>query len=126
MKPCEAEIPVGSCRTLGATLARVGDKWSMLIIWSLEDRSRRFNELRRGIGISQKVLTSALRGLERDGYLVRTVTPTVPPRVDYALTDMGREVLGPVRALAQWALAQNDRIEGARKRFDEGARRSLG
>ena len=126
MKPCEVEIPVGSCRTLGATLARVGDKWSMLIIWSLEDRSRRFNELRRGIGISQKVLTSALRGLERDGYLVRTVTPTVPPRVDYALTDMGREVLGPVRALAQWALAQNDRIEGARKRFDEGARRSPG
>ena len=126
MKPCEAEIPVGSCRTLGTTLARVGDKWSMLIIWSLEDRSRRFNELRRGIGISQKVLTSALRGLERDGYLVRTVTPTVPPRVDYALTDMGREVLGPVRALAQWALAQNDRIEGARKRFDEGARRSPG
>ncbi len=119
MKPCEAELPVGSCRTLGATLSRVGDKWSMLIIWSLEDRSRRFNELRRGIGISQKVLTSALRGLERDGYLVRTVTPTVPPRVDYALTDMGREVLGPVRALARWALAQNDRIENARKRFDE-------
>ncbi len=124
MKPCEAEIPSGSCRTLGATLARVGDKWSMLIIWSLEDRSRRFNELRRAIGVSQKVLTSALRGLERDGFLVRTVTLTVPPRVDYALTDMGREVLGPVRTLARWALAQNDRIESARKRFDESACKS--
>ena len=124
MKPCDAEVPARACQTLGATLARVGDRWSMLIIWSLEDRSRRFNELRRALGISQKVLTSTLRGLERDGYVVRTVTPTVPPRVDYALTEMGREALGPVRALARWAVAQNDRIENARQRFDDSARKS--
>ena len=119
MKPCEAEIPPGLCGVLDATLARVGDKWSMLIVWSLENGPLRFNELRRRIGISQKVLTASLRGLERDGYLTRSVTPTVPQRVDYALTDMGREVLGPVRGLAQWASRQNERIESARRRYDE-------
>ncbi len=75
----------------------------------------RFNALRRRIGVSQKVLTSTLRGLERDGYLTRTVTPTKPSRVDYELTDLGREVLGPVRALAAWALAQTGRIDEARR-----------
>ena len=119
VKSCETEIPAGSCGVLGATLARVGDKWSMLIIWSLEDGPLRFNELRRRVGISQKVLTAGLRGLERDGYLTRSVTPTVPPRVDYALTDMGREVLGPVRGLARWASGQSERIESARRRYDE-------
>ncbi len=104
---------------LVATLARVGDKWSMLTIVSLEDGSLRFNTLRRRIGISQKVLTSTLRGLERDGYITRRVTPTKPPQVDYDLTDMGREVLGPVRALAGWALGQTKRIEEARRRYDE-------
>ncbi len=119
MKPCALDIPIETCRLLAATLARVGDKWSMMIIVSLEDGSLRFNELRRRIGVSQKVLTSVLRGLERDGYLVRTVTPTKPPRVDYGLTDMGREVLDPVRALAMWALGRSDRIAQARRRYDE-------
>ena len=89
-----------TCRLLVATLARVGDKWSMLIIVSLEDGAVRFNALRRRIGVTQKVLASTLRGLERDGYVTRTTAPTIPPRVDYALTDMGREILVPVRALA--------------------------
>ena len=119
MKPCVSDLPIETCRLLTATLARVGDKWSMMTIVSLEDGSLRFNELRRRIGISQKVLTSTLRGLERDGYVVRTVTPTQPPRVDYDLTDMGREVLGPVRSLALWALGQSQRIEQARRRYDE-------
>ena len=104
---------------LVATLARVGDKWSMLTIVSLEGGGMRFNALRRRIGISQKVLTSTLRGLERDGYVTRTVLPTKPPQVDYSLTDMGREVLGPVRALAGWALGQAERIKEARRRYDE-------
>ena len=104
---------------LTATLARVGDKWSMLTIVSLEDGCLHFNALRRRLGISQKVLTSTLRGLQRDGYVTRTETPTKPPRGDYDLTDMGREVLGPVRALAGWALGQVHRIEEARKRYDE-------
>ena len=119
MKPCVSELPVETCRTLGATLARVGDKWSMMTIVSLEDGSLRFSELRRRIGISQKMLTSTLRGLERDGYVTRTVTPSSLPRVDYALTDMGREVLGPVRALAAWALGQTERIEAARLSYDQ-------
>ncbi len=118
-KPCMTELPAETCRTLTATLARVGDKWSMLTIVSLEDEGQRFNVLRRRIGISQKVLTSTLRGLERDGYITRTVTPARPPRVKYGLTDMGREVLGPVRALAAWALGQAERIEQARRRYDE-------
>ena len=121
MKPCVSELPPETCRLLAATLARVGDKWSMLIIVALEDGGQRFNALRRRIGISQKVLTSALRGLERDGYVTRTVTPTKPPRVDYDLTEMGREALGPVRALAAWALGQTERIQQARRRFDERA-----
>ena len=92
-KPCTTELPIEVCRTLAATLARVGDKWSMLTIVSLEDGGLRFNALRRRIGVSQKVLTSTLRGLERDGYVTRTVTPAKPPQVGYDLTDMGREVL---------------------------------
>ncbi len=118
-KPCLTDLPAETCRMLTGTLARVGDKWSMLTIVSLEDGCLRFNALRRRISISQKVLTSMLRGLERDGYVTRTVTPTKPPRVEYELTDMGREVLGPVRALAGWALGQADRIEAARRRYDE-------
>ena len=119
MKPCMSALPVETCRTLGATLARVGDKWSMMTIVSLEDGSLRFGELRRRIGISQKMLTSTLRGLERDGYVTRTVTPARVLHVDYALTDMGREVLGPVRALAAWALGQTERIEAARRSYDQ-------
>ena len=118
MKPCVSELPPETCRLLAATLARVGDKWSMLIIVALEDGGLRFNTLRRRISISQKVLTSALRGLERDGYVTRTTIPTKPPGVDYALTDIGREVLGPVRALAGWALGRLSSIEDARRRYD--------
>lgn len=100
-------------------LARVGDKWSMMTIVSLEEGSLRFNELRRRTGASQKMQTATLRGLERDGYVARTVTRTTPPRVDYVLTDMGQEVLGPVRSLAAWALSRIEQVEGARKRYDD-------
>lgn len=120
-KPCMTDLPPETCRMLVATLARIGDKWSMLTIVSLEDGGLRFNALRKRIGISQKVLTSTLRGLERDGYVSRTVTPVTPPRVDYDLTDMGREVLEPVRALADWALGQTERIEQSRRRYDDRA-----
>ncbi len=91
-KPCVSDLPAETCRVLVATLARVGDKWSMLTIVSLEAGGLRFNALRRRIGISQKVLTSTLRGLERDGYVTRTVTPTKPPRVDYDLTAWARRL----------------------------------
>ena len=120
-KPCVGGPPPETCRTLAATLARVGDRWSMMTIVALEEGALGFNALRRRLGVSQKVLTSTLRGLERDGYLTRTAAPTKPVRVDYALTDMGREVLGPVRALAGWALGQTERIEQARRRYDTRA-----
>ena len=81
-------------------LARVGDKWSVLVVTRLGDGPLRFNELRRSIGgISQRMLTLTLRGLERDGLVTRTVFPTIPPRVDYALTALGRDLLQPVSAL---------------------------
>lgn len=111
--------PVSECLKVTEVLARVGDKWSVLIISRLGERSMRFSELRRVVdGISQRMLTLALRGLERDGLITRTVTPAIPPRVDYELTALGRSLLIPVDALAQWALANRATVEGARHAFD--------
>ena len=104
---------------LARTLARVGDKWSMMTIVALEDGEQRFGELRRAMaGISQKMLTATLRGLERDGYVSRRVTPTRPASVHYALTDLGREALEPVRALAQSAVSRMDAVHAARRDYD--------
>ncbi len=113
-----SDLPVDVCQSVGDVLARVGDKWSILIIAMLSRGSMRFSELKRSIGsISQKVLTSALRGLERDGYISRSVTPSIPPRVDYKLTALGHDVLVPVTALAQWALENRKRADAARAKF---------
>lgn len=107
------------CRAVGAVLARVGDKWSVLIVMLLGDGARRFSEVRRGVGgISQRMLTLTLRGLERDGLVTRTVTPSAPPRVDYALTALGRSLWPPVEALGAWAKAHHAAIEAARTAFD--------
>jgi DNA-binding HxlR family transcriptional regulator len=104
-------------------LDRVGDKWSVLVVGMLGDGPKRFSELRRLIeGVSQRMLTLTLRGLERDGLVTRTVYPTVPPRVDYALTPTGRTLLEPVRALADWAFKNWPAIQGAQKRFDAKAK----
>jgi DNA-binding HxlR family transcriptional regulator len=114
-----SDIQSHDCRAVGAILSRIGDKWSVLIIQRLGEGSRRFNEIKRIIGgISQRMLTLTLRNLERDGLVSRTVTPTVPPRVDYALTDLGRDLLIPVSALGQWAIQHTPCIEAARARFD--------
>ncbi|MYS92310.1 MULTISPECIES: winged helix-turn-helix transcriptional regulator [Streptomyces] len=100
-------------------LDRVGDKWSALIVLRLSDGPRRFSELHREVdGISQRMLTLTLRALERDGLLSRTVYPTVPPRVDYELTDLGRTLLTPIAALREWAVAHRDDIRRARARHD--------
>ena len=89
----------GNCRAVASVLARVGDKWSVLVIMMLIEGPMRFNELKRKIGgISQRMLTLTLRGLERDGLVTRTVFPTIPPRVDYELTDLGRGLAQPVEA----------------------------
>ena len=107
------------CRAVCEVLARVGDKWTVLVVSMLGDGPKRFNELRRGLGsISQRMLTLTLRGLERDGLVTRTVFPTIPPRVDYELTDLGRGLAQPVQALGQWAFAHLPEIEGARTNFD--------
>lgn len=127
MKPEHIDVPIrspidhqgGDCRGVASVLSRVGDKWSVLVIMLLNDGPRRFNELKRTIGgISQRMLTLTLRGLERDGLVTRTVFPTIPPRVDYELTDLGRGLSEPVKALGSWAFAHLPQIEDARQRFD--------
>ena len=107
------------CRAVASVLARVGDKWSVFVIMTLIGGPQRFNELKRTIdGISQRMLTLTLRGLERDGLVTRTIFPTIPPRVDYELTDLGRGLAQPVQALGKWAFAHLPEIEGARTNFD--------
>jgi DNA-binding HxlR family transcriptional regulator len=107
------------CRAVAAILARIGDKWTILVVGLLGQGPRRFNEIKRLVGgISQRMLTLTLKGLERDGLVTRTVTATVPPRVDYALTELGRDLLVPVGALRDWARKHEHRIEAARRRFD--------
>ena len=107
------------CRAVSEVLERVGDKWTVLAVNTLGTGPKRFNELRRSIAsISQRMLTLTLRGLERDGLVTRTVFPTVPPRVDYELTELGRSLLTPVGALGTWALQNRPRIQAARLRFD--------
>jgi len=111
----------GACRTVTEVLSRVGDKWSVQVVMELGQGQRRFNELRRVVsGISQRMLTRTLRGLERDGLVSRTVTPSVPPRVDYALTELGQSLKRPVNALGAWALENREAITAARARFDQG------
>jgi DNA-binding HxlR family transcriptional regulator len=110
------------CKAVNTVLARIGDKWSVLIVGLLGDGPKRFNEIKRMVGgISQRMLTLTLRGLERDGLVTRTVFPTVPPRVDYELTELGRSLWTPVGALATWAHANQDEIAAARRRFDARA-----
>lgn len=112
-------LPPDVCHAVGDVLARIGDKWSILTIHLLSRGSLRFSELKRKLpAISQKVLTSTLRGLERDGYVLRTVTPSIPPRVDYALTPLGMGVLAPVTSLAAWAMAHSREVAEARASFD--------
>jgi len=104
------------CEAISALLSRVGDKWTVLIVGVLGRGPMRFNALRREVGdISQKMLSTTLRNLERDGFVTRTVTPVTPPQVEYALTDLGRGLLEPVRALAAWTLANAEAIEAARR-----------
>jgi DNA-binding HxlR family transcriptional regulator len=124
MKPRHTHLPE-PCRPVSEILARVGDKWSVLIVKVLGDGPQRFNTLRRLVGgISQRMLTLTLRSLERDGLVTRTAFPTIPPRVDYALTALGRSLLLPVSALALWAQANQAKIEQARRRFDDAADRA--
>jgi DNA-binding HxlR family transcriptional regulator len=127
MKPEHIRVPAlppgphnqTDCRAVASILARVGDKWSVFVIMMLIDGPMRFNELKRTInGISQRMLTLTLRGLERDGLVTRTVFPTIPPRVDYELTELGHGLAKPVKALGQWVFEHQPEIQGAREKFD--------
>jgi DNA-binding HxlR family transcriptional regulator len=112
------------CRAVSDVLAHVGDKWTVLVVTTLGGGARRFNELRRALGsISQRMLTLTLRALERDGLVTRTVFPTVPPRVEYELTRLGRSLLEPVSELGLWARKHRTAIQDARQRFDARATR---
>lgn len=125
--PGNLSVPAGSlhvpeaCRAVSEVLSRVGDKWTVLVVSTLGDGPKRFNELRRALGsISQRMLTLTVRALERDGLVTRTVFPTNPPRVDYELTRLGRSLLDPVSALGSWARQNRPAIQAARERFDAG------
>ena len=108
------------CRTISTLLSRIGDKWTVLVVQTLAGGSKRFNELRREIpSVSQRMLTLTLRNLERDGLVSRTVTPSIPPRVDYALTELGQSLQKPICGLATWALDHVEDIHAAQSRFDE-------
>ncbi len=110
--------PLSSCRAR-EVLERVGDKWSMYVIDRLGQGSQRFTELRRGIdGITARMLTVTLRGLERDGIVTRTVHPVIPPRVDYELTPMGRTLLDTIGQLLAWADSHLPAIDAARSAYD--------
>ena len=107
------------CRTISTLLSRVGDKWTALVVQTLADGPRRFNELRREIpSVSQRMLTLTLRNLERDGLVNRTVTPSIPPRVDYELTELGHSLQKPICGLVQWSIDNVGAIHEAQARFD--------
>lgn len=111
------------CRAVADTLARIGDKWTVMVVGALSEGPLRYNELNRAIdGISQRMLTLTLKGLEQDGLVTRTLYPTIPPRVEYELTDMGRTLTGPLDALYQWAQANVPKMADARLRYDQKQR----
>ena len=108
------------CLALNSILARVGDKWTLLIVVALGDGPKRFNEIKRMVGgISQRMLTFTLRGLERDGLVTRTVFPTTPQRVEYELTKLGSTLWQAVEPLGSWARDHVSEILASRKQFDE-------
>ncbi|WP_292323260.1 helix-turn-helix domain-containing protein [Mesorhizobium sp.] len=114
------------CRKVNEILGHMGDKWTVLVIATLTVQPRRFNELKRLIGgISQQMLTRTLKGLERDGLVTRKVYPTVPPQVEYALTDLGHSLAVPLIQVGTWVLDHMSEIDAHRASYDEGARRPL-
>ena len=108
-----------TCNAMGDILNRIGDKWSVMVVGFLTRKTMRFNELRHGIGgISQRMLTLTLRNLERDGLVTRTVYPEIPPRVEYALTQLGRTLTEPLDALWNWAAQHQHEVKDARINYD--------
>jgi DNA-binding HxlR family transcriptional regulator len=124
--PQGSPVP-GNCQAASEVLARIGDKWSVLVVMTLGAGPRRFNDIKRSVGgVSQRMLTLTLRGLERDGLVTRTLFPTIPPRVDYELTPLGQSLREPVEALGMWAHMNRPHIVSARARFDARENESSG
>lgn len=125
-RPSDLEHTPANCHAR-EMLARVGDKWSVYVIHVLGDAGTlRFNELRNRVdGISQRMLTVTLRGMERDGLVTRKVFPEVPPRVEYALTRLGRTLRQLVRGLVDWSGAHLEEVDAARAAYDARTRRSV-
>jgi DNA-binding HxlR family transcriptional regulator len=119
MSPKNNDVRQRRCLALREVLNRVGDKWSIQIVAMLGEDRKRFSDLRRSIeGISQRMLTLTLKGLERDGLVTRTVYPTIPPRVEYELTELGRTLRVPIQALAEWSESSRGAIQQARDLYD--------
>ena len=111
------------CQAVAEILDRISDKWTVLVVGTLQERPLRYNEIRRAVdGISQRMLTLTLKGLERDGIVTRTMYPTIPPRVDYELTELGKRLMVPLRSLYDWAVKHRPAMLAARKRFAEKER----
>lgn len=107
------------CERINEVLSRVGDRWSVLIVVALSRYGTlRFNEIKRRLGISQRMLSLTLRALERDGLVSRTYYPTIPPKVEYALTPLGNSFREPVEAMGLWALENLGEIDAARLKYD--------
>lgn len=120
MLPTGGDNLLEVCHPVRQILARVGDKWSVLIVMALRDEPRRFNDIKRAIGtISQRMLTLTLRSMERDGMISRTVYPTKPPRVEYELTKLGHSLRMPIEQLGWWAIEHQEAILEAQSRFDK-------
>lgn len=112
------------CRRISELLSRLGDRWSTLIIFRLGNGKTRFNALKRELGISQRMLSLTLRDLERDGLVLRTYHPTIPPMVEYELTPLGQSLRGPVGGIADWLVDHGAEVDAARAAFDAEAPRS--
>ena len=114
------------CHALAETLARIGDKWTVMVVGTLQDGPLRYNEIHRIVdGISQRMLTLTLKGLEQDGLVTRTMFPTIPPRVDYELTELGRKLIVPLQGLYDWAVEHRADMLAARGRFAEKQRAAV-
>jgi DNA-binding HxlR family transcriptional regulator len=119
----EPQHPLSDCHRVGDILARIGDKWTILLLMALGDQRMRFGELNRAInGISQRMLTVTLRNLEHDGILIRTVYPTIPPRVEYELSDRGRSLKLALAPIGKWVMENRADIEETRERVKEQVR----
>src|SRR3984893_17196602 len=113
-----ASNPHEACKAVVETLARIGDKWTVMVVAALSKGTIRYNEIGRRVeGISQRMLTLTLKGLEQDGLVTRTMYPTIPPRVDYELTRLGRKLIVPLLALYEWARENRPAMLAAREAF---------